>query len=287
MQNPSPLPIIVSSNANSKNPRDSLEKIFEHYMNCSSNEFLIDQEKYFKNIKNSKENFVTTQYDIIRAMELIIIEPTNKEILELYSIVKNRYADERIDIKTLEKTRFKELVAQNNPPLELSQLLLENIDSFNLDQDYEIIKKLNLNKNKSENAQQIFDKTFSKFYHHLSHNEKILLKNRFEYDEILKKYDLNYDSHDLQKFLNSNIVFDSYIFDDLKGHINPIFKNLTEEYFKKSRPSRRLSWGSSSPANSGPPTPNIRPQSRENSFEKINFQNINAETNKKIGCAIC
>lgn len=264
-------------------PRSSLEKIFNHYLNSSENEILKNEKDFFKNIFEDKNRLITTKYDVIKTIELMAIFPYNQEVLELYSIVKERYSDSEIDIKTLEKQRFKELVSMHNPPLNLCMLLLGNIENFNFEEDYEIIKKLNLNKSKSENARKIYEKTYEKFLSSITYDEKTLLENRLIYDEKIKKFNSTFDSKDLESFLKKNTIVDNYILNDLNEIDHPAIKKLLEDIKIKSAPiSGRLGWGlslssSPSPTNSAPTTPQSKPQITENSIKKLSLNPKNQE----------
>ena len=107
MQNPPlTLPIFEPKIKYNGDPRNSLERIFEHYMNSTENEVLSDEGKCFDNIFEEKDNLVTVIKDIERAMELIYDSPHNRQILELYEIIKERFNEDQQEIKNAEKIRF-------------------------------------------------------------------------------------------------------------------------------------------------------------------------------------
>ncbi|MFZ9470403.1 MAG: hypothetical protein ACO26G_05080 [Rickettsiales bacterium] len=182
MQNPPlTLPIFEPKIKYNGDPRNSLERIFEHYMNSTNNEVLIHESKCFENIFEKKDNLVTEITDIKRAIELIYDSPHNRKIFELYEIIKERFNGDQQEIKNAEKIRFMELIQINQPPIELTLMLLKNIDKFSLKSDFHIMEKLNSNKNNSEDCKKIFDETLEKFRTCLDENEKEI------FDKEMKK----------------------------------------------------------------------------------------------------
>ena len=183
MQNlPLTLPVFEPKIKYNGDPRNSLERIFEHYMNSTENEVLSDEGKCFDNIFEEKDNLVTVIKDIERAMELIYDSPHNRQILELYEIIKERFNEDQQEIKNAEKIRFMELIQINQPPIELTLMLLKNIDKFSLESDFHIMEKLNSNKNNSKDCKKIFDETLEKFRTCLDVNEQNI------FDKEMKKY---------------------------------------------------------------------------------------------------
>lgn len=182
MQNPPlTLPVFEPKIKYDGNPRNSLERIFEHYMNSTNNEVLIHEGKCFDNIFEEKDNLVTVIKDIERAMELIYISPHNTKIFELYEIIKERFNGDQQEIKNAEKIRFMELIQIDQPPIEPTLMLLKNIDNFSLESDFHIMEKLNSIKNNSEDCKKIFDETLEKFRTRLDENE------RKKFDKEIKK----------------------------------------------------------------------------------------------------
>lgn len=176
-----PLPISNPKTKYDGNPRNSLERIFEHYMSSSKNEVLSDEGKCFENIFESKDQLTTEILDILRVIELININPHNRQIYELYKIIKERFNGDQQKIKNTQKARFIELIQNNEPPIELTLMLLKNIDKFSLESDFHIIEKLNSNKKNSEDCKKIFDETVEKFKACLDENE------RKKFDKEIKK----------------------------------------------------------------------------------------------------
>lgn len=291
MQNP-PLSL---SNSDPKikydgNPRNSLERIFSHYLNSSENQILSNEKNCFENIRKEKNKLIFTKHDALRAMELLVVAPSSKEVLELYSIIKEHYSESEVDIKFLEKQRFKELISMHNPPLNLSMMLLDNIENFNFEEDFEIVRKLNANKSKSPNAHQIFEKTLEKFQSFRTDYEKNLITNRLKYDEILNEYYLNYNPEKINKFFKSIKIFDDFIFDDLKNQPNIFLKELAEKYESKFSSTRRLSFSSHSPSPSpsAPSTPSLGFRSIGSDWQRNPPENLasSRQNPKKIGCDI-
>jgi len=165
------------------NPNNSLKRIFEHYMNSSNNEVLSDESKCFENIFKKKDNLFTKITHIKSAMELIHINPHNRQISKLYEIIKERFTGDQQEIKNAEKARFIELIQINSPPTELTLMLLQNIDKFSLKSDFHIIEKLNSSKENSKDCKKIFDETVVKFKACLDENE------RKKFDKEIKNMD--------------------------------------------------------------------------------------------------